>query len=450
MTVDSLCVDRSLADRLREVQTDVKVLVVGSGGREHALAWSLGRSPQVDEIHVAPGNGGTCELATNVPIAVDDIPALVSYVEDHRFDLVVIGPELPLALGLSDALRSRGLRVFGPSAGAARIESSKAFSKDFMRANDMPTADYAIFDDHGEALAYLGEHPAPIVVKASGLAAGKGSIVCHTDRQARTALHQIMVERAFGEAGDLVVVEECLAGQEVSVLAFTDGRTVAPMLLAQDHKPAYDGDKGPNTGGMGCYAPAPLLDDALMRRVTDEVLQRTVDGMRDAGTPYVGVLYAGLMVSDGDFQVLEFNCRFGDPEIQVILPLLGTDLVSAMEACIDGELHRIELDWSPQSCVCVVMASGGYPGSYKRGYEISGLEEASRIPDAMIFHAGTRRDGERVLTAGGRVLGVTAWADDLPTAIERAYAAVGLIRWPGVIYRSDIGAKGLQAEREAS
>ena len=424
----------------------MKVLVVGSGGREHALVWSISRSPSVEEIHIAPGNGGTGEAAVNVPIAATDIDALVEYAQAQRFDLTVIGPEIPLALGLSDALRDAGLKVFGPSAKAARIESSKAFSKDFMRENRIPTADYGVFRDHKAALGYLAGHPAPIVVKASGLAAGKGSIVCHTDQEAREALSRIMRDRVFGEAGDLVVIEEFLSGQETSVLAFTDGNTVVPMVLSQDHKAAYDGDLGPNTGGMGCYAPARFIDSALQERMVNEVLQPTVDGMRRAGTPYVGVLYAGMMISDDDFRALEFNCRFGDPETQVTVPLLETDLVTVMLACIDGKLDSVDLRWSDKACVCVAMASGGYPGQYKRGYEIHGLEQAGQLPNTVIFHAGTKREGDRVVTAGGRVLGVTAWDDDLKGAIEHAYSAVDLIHWPEVMFRRDIGAKGLKVQ----
>ena len=422
----------------------MKVLVVGSGGREHALVWALDRSPQVDEIQVAPGNGGTSTLATNVPIAADDIPDLVEHATQEEVDLVVVGPEVPLALGLVDAMQESDVRIFGPSEKAARIESSKAYSKDFMRDHDIPTAPYAIFEDYDRARAYLEEHPAPIVVKASGLAAGKGSIVCQTDDEACQALDEIMRKRTFGEAGDLVVIEECLEGEEVSVLAFSDGQTVTPMVLAQDHKPAYDSDLGPNTGGMGCYAPAPLLARARLERVIDEVLQPTVDGMRHEGNPYVGVLYAGLMLSDDDFQVLEFNCRFGDPEAQVIFPLLETDLVSVLEACIDGALDEIELRWSDQTCVCVVMASGGYPVEYETGYEIEGLEED--LSDTFVFHAGTKLEDGRVLTDGGRVLGVTAWADDLRSAVDRAYARADCIHWPEAMMRRDIGAKGLREE----
>ena len=420
----------------------MKVLVVGSGGREHAIAWSLARSPRVREIHVAPGNGGTSALATNVPIAADNVPALVGYARQQNFDLVVIGPEAPLALGLADALRAEGIRVFGPSAQAARLESSKAFSKDFMRANRIPTADYAVFHAYEPALCYLDMHPAPIVIKADGLAAGKGAIVCQTNEQAREALRMMMIDRALGAAGDTVVIETYLTGQEASVLAFTDGRTVVPMIVAQDHKAVFDGDRGPNTGGMGAYAPAGIVNDDLMRRITSEVLQPAVDALWRAGTPYIGVLYAGLMLSDDSFNVLEFNCRFGDPEAQAILPLLKTDLALVMEACVDGGLDRINLEWSGEACVCVVMASEGYPGHYKTGYEIEGLDKAAKSPNTVVFHAGTRRDGNRILTAGGRVLGVTAWAKDLRGAIAQAYAAVEVIHWPGAMFRRDIGAKG--------
>jgi len=428
----------------------VKVLVVGSGGREHALVWALSRSPQVKELYIAPGNGGTGGLATNVPIPAEDVAALVDYAAAGRFDMVVVGPEAPIALGLTDLLQAKGLRVFAPSAAAGQLESSKAFSKDFMRRYAIPTAAYATFADHAAAARYLEAHPAPIVVKASGLAAGKGAIVCQTDAEAQAALRQIMVERAFGSAGDQVVIEEYLSGQEVTVLAFADGRTVKPMLLAQDHKAAYDGDRGPNTGGMGCYAPASVLDDALLRQVVARVLQPAVDGLAELGAPYVGVLYAGLMVSGGDFRTLEFNCRFGDPEAQAILPLLRTDLVDVMNACIDGRLDQVALEWAAGSCACVVMASGGYPGDYARGFEIAGLDEAAKLPDTVVFHAGTRRDGGRVLTAGGRVLGVTSWAGGLPEALRRAYAAVERIHWDGAIYRRDIGAKGLRAGKEAA
>ncbi len=423
----------------------MRVLVIGPGGREHALVWALRRSPRVEKVYAAPGNGGTCEQATNVPIAAEDVSGLVRYAREQQFDLTVIGPEVPLALGLSDALQEAGLRVFGPSAAAARLESSKAFSKDFMTANGIPTAAYQTFDAYEGAVRYLDTHAAPVWVKASGLAAGKGAIYCQTNEEARDTLDRVMRQAVFGEAGNQVVLEECLSGQEVSVLAFSDGMTVAPMVLAQDHKAAYDGDQGPNTGGMGCYAPATLLDGATMRRVMDDVLQPAVDGMRRLGSPYVGVLYAGLMVSDGEFKVLEFNCRFGDPETQVILPLLDTDLVEVLNACVDGALHRVTLRWRLGSCVCVVMAAGGYPEQYRKGDEIAGLDAVRDMEKVVVFHAGTKRVGNRTLTAGGRVLGVTAWADDLSGAITRAYAAVDRIHWADATFRHDIGAKGLRA-----
>ena len=427
----------------------MRVLVVGSGGREHALAWALSRSPAVSDLHVAPGNAGTQALATNIPIAAEDVTALREHCRREGYDLVVVGPEAPLAEGLADLLLEDGLRVFGPRRQCAQIEASKAFSKDFMRAHGIPTAAYATFTDYDEARRYLDEHGAPIVVKASGLAAGKGVIVCQTLPEAQEALDAVMRQRAFGAAGDMVVLEDCLTGQEASVLAFTDGETVVPMVVAQDHKPAYDGDRGPNTGGMGCYAPADVVDEAMVGRVVAKVLQPAVDGLRAEGCRYVGVLYAGLMLQDDAFQVLEFNCRFGDPETQVILPLLETDLVEIMEACIDGRLAEVEVRWRRQHAVCVVMASGGYPGGYPKGLPIEGLDEAAAQANTMIFHAGTRLEGGRVLTDGGRVLGVTAWDDTLALAKARAYEAVERIHWSGAMYRTDIGAKGLRKAGEA-
>ena len=427
----------------------MRVLVVGSGGREHALAWALSRSPAVSDLHVAPGNAGTQALATNIPIAAEDVTALREHCRREGYDLVVVGPEAPLAEGLADLLLEDGLRVFGPRRQCAQIEASKAFSKDFMRAHGIPTAAYATFTDYDEARRYLDEHGVPVVVKASGLAAGKGVIVCQTLPEAQEALDAVMRQRAFGAAGDMVVLEDCLTGQEASVLAFTDGETVVPMVVAQDHKAAYDGDRGPNTGGMGCYAPADVVDEAVVGRVVAKVLQPAVDGLRAEGCRYVGVLYAGLMLQDNAFQVLEFNCRFGDPETQVILPLLETDLVEIMEACIDGRLAEVEVRWRRQHAVCVVMASGGYPGSYPKGLPIEGLDEAAAQANTMIFHAGTRLEGGRVLTDGGRVLGVTAWDDTLALAKARAYEAVERIHWSGAMYRTDIGAKGLRKAGEA-
>lgn len=425
------------------MRSSSRVLVVGSGGREHALTWAIARSPRAARIFVAPGNAGTAQIAENVPIAADDLDALVAFALAQAIDLVVVGPEIPLALGLTDRMHAAGVRCFGPVAAAARIESSKAFSKALMRDLGLPSAAYRVFTDSDEADAYVQTHGAPVVVKASGLAAGKGAFVCQTVDEAHAAIALIGRERAFGAAGDEIVVEEFLSGTEVSILAFSDGVTVRPMIQAQDHKAAFDGDRGPNTGGMGCYAPAPLLDVAQLAEVTRRVLQPTVDGLRAQGSPYVGVLYAGLMVSDEDFQVLEFNCRFGDPEAQAILPLLENDLLDVLDACVEGRLDEVALTWADRTAVCVVMASGGYPDQYRKGLPIHGLAAAFALPDVVVFHAGTRLEGETVLTDGGRVLGVTAWDCDLPEAMRRAYEAVAAISWEGASFRHDIGAKGL-------
>ncbi|MHB9032943.1 MAG: phosphoribosylamine--glycine ligase [Anaerolineae bacterium] len=424
----------------------MRVLVVGSGGREHALAWALKNSPEVEKVYVAPGNGGTQGIATNVPIAAEDVQALTAYAARERFDLVVVGPEVPLSLGLVDALQHTGIPVFGPRAAAAQLESSKAFSKAFMTAHHIPTAAYRSFTDYPSASASLAGQQAPIVIKASGLAAGKGVLICRTLAEAEAALRSVMLEHTFGAAGDEVVIEEFLTGQEVSVLAFCDGVHVEPMVLAQDHKAAYDNDLGPNTGGMGCYAPAAVLDAAQQQAVMEQVLQPVLRGMAELGTPYQGVLYAGLMLTPGGFKVLEFNCRFGDPETQVILPLLETSLAQVLLACVHGTLGQLSLRWKQGAAVCVVLAAGGYPGHYRKHDLISGLDTAARLPDITIFHAGTVREDDKVYTAGGRVLGVTAIGPTLGSAIARAYAAVELIKWPDMAYRHDIGAKGLQKE----
>jgi phosphoribosylamine--glycine ligase/phosphoribosylformylglycinamidine cyclo-ligase len=429
----------------------MKVLVIGSGGREHCLAWKLAQSSRVERVYVAPGNGGTAwdgvagqmAPAQNVALGGDDIEGLVAWARDARIDLTVVGPEAPLVAGVVDAFTAAGLRAFGPSKEAAQLEGSKAFAKRFMWACDIPTGQARIFDRYDAALAYLRQAGAPIVVKASGLAAGKGVTVCDTLPQAEEALRAAMVDRVFGAAGAEVLIEERLSGQEASLLAFCDGRTVVPMVSAQDHKAAYDGDRGPNTGGMGCYAPAPLMTPKLVARVVREVLQPAVDGMHERGTPYTGVLYAGLMIAGGDPQVLEFNCRFGDPETQVILPLLETDLIEVIEACLDRRLAGSEVAWRKGYATCVVMASGGYPLQYEKGKAIAGLDEAERQPGVVVYHAGTRREGERVLTTGGRVLGVTAVAPTLQASIDAAYAGVARIHFEQAHYRTDIGAKGV-------
>ncbi len=434
-----------------------RVLVVGSGGREHALAWALARSPQVEHVYVAPGNAGTAwppnpsagewpprAGCSRVPVAADDFDRLVAFAKEEAVDLTVVGPENPLAAGIVDAFQAAGLRAFGPTRAAARIEASKAFAKDFMARHAIPTGRYAVFSSYEEALEHLRHVEYEVVVKASGLAAGKGVIVPDSREEAEEALKRIMVERAFGAAGDQVVIEERLRGQEASVLAFTDGHTVVPMPPAQDHKPVFDGDRGPNTGGMGAYAPAPLVTPELLDEIVRTVLRPAVDGLRAEGAPYVGVLYAGLMITRDGPKVLEFNCRFGDPETQVILPLLASDLVDVLEACLNGTLARADVRWRPGAAVTVVAASEGYPGPYPKGRPITGIEEAEALPGVVVFHAGTARDAEgRLVTAGGRVLNVTAIADDLPQAIRRAYEAIACIHFEGMHYRRDIGRRAL-------
>ncbi|NOY45734.1 MAG: phosphoribosylamine--glycine ligase [Deltaproteobacteria bacterium] len=422
----------------------MKVLVVGGGGREHALVWKIAQSPRVTAVFAAPGNAGTAGLARNVPIAADDVDSLLAFAETEGVDLTVVGPEAPLVLGIVDRFRERGLRIFGPTAAAARLEGSKAFAKAVMDRFGVPTAAYQEFTDPAAARAYIREQGAPIVVKADGLAAGKGVTVARTVDEALAAVDAMMVDRAFGEAGGRIVVEECLEGEEASFLAFCDGRTVLPMASSQDHKPVFDDDQGPNTGGMGAYSPAPVVTPELFDRIVDTVIRPVVDGLGREGNPYVGVLYAGLMIRGDEVKVLEFNCRFGDPECQPIVMRMKGDLLPVLEACVDGTLDRVDLEWDPRPAVCVVMASGGYPGAYEKGLEIRGLEDAAALDDVVVFHAGTRQEAGKVVTAGGRVLGVTALGDDIPSAIERAYQAVDRISWPGVHFRRDIGRKALR------
>lgn len=421
------------------------VLIIGAGGREHALAWKLAQSPQVKQIFVAPGNGGTDggpdAVVRNVPVAVHDVDGLLGIVRREQIDLVVVGPEAPLALGVVDRLQAAGLRVFGPSQAAAQLETSKAFAKDFMWESGIPTASYAVFSEYAAALEYVRQAERPLVVKASGLAAGKGVLVCDTLLQAEQALFDVMQARLFGEAGDLVVVEERLSGPEVSLLAFTDGRTVVPMVAAQDHKRVFDGDLGPNTGGMGAYAPAFYVTPALLDEIVRTVLQPAVDGLAAQGTPYVGVLYAGLMLTPAGLRVLEFNARFGDPETQVILPLLATDLLAIIDACIDGRLADTTVSWDNGATATIVAASPGYPGDYPKGLPISGLDAANQVPGVTVFHAGTRRHHGDVLTDGGRVLAVTGTGPDLAAALGRAYEGIRHIHFEGMHYRRDIGAQ---------
>ncbi|MCL6559926.1 MAG: phosphoribosylamine--glycine ligase [Firmicutes bacterium] len=420
----------------------MKVLVVGGGGREHALVWKLRQSPRVDEIYCAPGNAGIAREATCVKISAEDIPALLAFAKEKAVDLTVVGPEAPLNAGIVDKFQSAGLKIFGPSRAAAEIEGSKALSKDLMAKYNIPTAKYAVFTDPVEASDYIKRTGAPCVVKADGLAAGKGVIVAMDEETALDAVRQIMVERAFGEAGDRVVVEECLIGEEVSILAFTDGNSVIPMVSSQDHKRVFDNDEGPNTGGMGAYAPAPVYTQELHRRVMDEILVPTIKGLNAEGRTYRGVIYAGLMVTEDGPKVLEFNARFGDPEAQPVLTLLETDLVEVIEAILEERLSGIEIKWKKQASVCVVLASGGYPGSYEKGKVISGLDEL--FPGVVVFHAGTAEKNGEIVTAGGRVLGVTATAPDIASAIKSAYSAAEKIHFEGMHFRKDIGRRALE------
>jgi phosphoribosylamine---glycine ligase len=421
----------------------MKILVVGGGGREHALVWKIAQSPKVKKIFCAPGNAGIAELATCVPIAADEIDQLVDFALQEKIDLTVIGPEDPLSMGITDRFEEKGLRVFGASADAAQLEASKSFAKNIMTKYGVPTARGETFTSHRKACQYVEKLGAPIVVKADGLAAGKGVIVCATVKQALAALDDIMVKKAFGDAGNKVVVEECLVGEEASFLAFTDGKTLLPLPSSQDHKPVFDDDKGLNTGGMGAYSPAPIVDAHMHQRIMKEVMAPTVRGMAAEGHPYKGVLYAGLMIDRDKIKVLEFNGRFGDPECQPLLMRLQGDLVPIMEAVVDEKLDQCTLDIDPRATVCVVMAAGGYPKAYKKGHPISGLDKVKRMKDVVVFHAGTAAKNKQVVANGGRVLGVTALGDTVELAIKKAYQAVAKIKWTKVHYRTDIGRKAL-------
>ena len=422
----------------------MKVLVIGAGGREHALVWKLRQSPQVDEIFCAPGNAGIGKLATCVPLKVNDIKGLVRFAQQQKIGLTIVGPEEPLTLGIVDAFSRKGLRIFGPTAAAAELEGSKVFSKDFLKKYCIPSAAYRVFTSAAAAKKYLRTAAMPCVVKADGLAAGKGVVICQDRAEAEQAVDLIMQDKAFGGAGDRLVIEEFLKGEEASFIAFADGKTVLSLPSSQDHKAVFDGDRGPNTGGMGAYSPAPVLTEALTRRVLDEIMLPTLRGMAAEGRPYKGMLYAGLMIDGDRLNVLEFNCRFGDPECQPLLLRLQSDLVEVIDAAIDGRLDKIKLDIDPRPTVCVVMASEGYPGKYPAGKPISGLAKAEKMKDVVVFHAGTARQDRKIVTAGGRVLGVTAIGADLKTALANAYRAVGAISWPGCQFRKDIGHRALR------
>ena len=421
----------------------MKILVIGGGGREHALVWKISQSPLVDKLYCAPGNPGTAGLAENVALRVDQLDELLEFAKVNSIDLTVVGPEQPLSLGIVDLFEANGLKIFGPSKDAAFIEGSKAFSKDLMHKYNVPTAAYGVFTDLAEAERFIDQTGAPIVVKADGLAAGKGVIIARTRDEALDAVRDMLSGNAFGSAGSRVVIEEFLTGEEASFLVITDGRQIIPLASAQDHKAIFDGDQGPNTGGMGAYSPAPVVTAEIHEKAMRQVLRPAIDGMAAEGRPYRGVLYAGLMVKDGQVKTLEFNARFGDPECQPLLMRMKSDIVPVLLAVANGDLAGLDIEWHDKAAVCVVMAAAGYPGDYRKGDAIEGLEQAASLEDVYVFHAGTStRDGSCV-TNGGRVLGVTALGGTVKEAIAGAYAGVARISWPGVQYRSDIGRKAL-------
>ncbi len=429
--------------RERTTQQLMKLLVVGSGGREHALVWKLTAGRNGDKIYCAPGNAGISALAECVDIDAEDIDSLATFARERGIDLTVVGPERALIHGIVDEFERRGLPIFGPSAAAARLEGSKAFADGLMEKYGVASAKFAVFDRADEAKRYVESVGAPIVVKADGDAAGKGVVVAQQVEQALEAIEQTMVERIHGDAGSRVVIEECLVGPECSIKVFTDGAHAAPMVPSQDHKRALDGDRGPNTGGMGCYASVPAVDAELFDQIITGLIEPTIDAMAQEGTPYKGVLYGGLILTDDGPKMLEYNCRFGDPESQVVLPLLESDLADILLATAEGRLEEYDVQWSDRKCVCVVMASGGYPGSYEKGLPISGADEVAAQEDVVVFHAGTAHRNGKLVTDGGRVLGVTALGDTFDEAIRRAYAAVDCIHFDGAHFRRDIGSRAL-------
>jgi phosphoribosylamine--glycine ligase len=422
----------------------MKVLIVGGGGREHAIAWKLAQSQKVDKIYCTPGNAGIASIAECIEVAVDDFAALLDFVKYEWIDLTIVGPEDPLSKGIVDIFEKEGRRILGPAKAAARLESSKIFSKDFMKRHRIPTADYRVFSSYIHAEDHVRMMGAPIVIKADGLAAGKGVFVSSTVEDAIDALRLIMKEKAFGEAGEHVVVEQCLEGEEASFMVFTDGDTIVPMGSSQDHKRISDGDMGPNTGGMGAYSPAPIITPEFEKRIVDTIMRPVIDGLKAEGMKYKGILYAGLMIKDNIPSVLEFNCRLGDPETQPVLSRLSTDLLDICLAITDGRLSEIDVEWKPESAVCVVLASKGYPGNYEKGEVIKGLDEANMVEGAMVFHAGTAFRNSDIVTNGGRVLGVTATGPDIRAARDLAYKAVDKISFDGMQYRRDIAYRALR------
>ena len=422
----------------------MNVLLIGSGGREHAIAWKLAQSKDLTKLYIAPGNPGTAQCGQNIPIASVHADELLDFARQNDVGLVVVGPEDPLAAGLVDAFEAAGIKAFGPSAGAAQLEADKAFAKQLMRSSSVSTAEGRTFDRFSDARAYIASRDEPVVVKAAGLAKGKGVFVCDDPADGILAAEKIMCDKVFGQAGDVIIVEDKLLGEEASILAFVDGRNIYIMESSQDHKPIGDGDTGPNTGGMGAYSPAPVVTEDVMNHITREIFVPVVDGMNRNGTPYKGILYAGLMITGGGPRVLEFNVRFGDPETQPILARLKSDLLEVLLAVCDGTLDQITLEWDRRPAVCVVMASGGYPGDYEKGKKIVGLQEAQQLEDVIVFHAGTKDMDGDIVTNGGRVLGVTALGQTIRDAKERAYRAVDKIKFDGAYCRRDIADKAIK------
>jgi len=423
----------------------MKVLLIGSGGREHAIAWKLAQSKNLTKLYTAPGNPGTAKCGQNIPIGSDDPDKLLEFAKQNKVELAVVGPEDPLAAGMVDKFEAAGIKAFGPSGKAAQLEADKAFAKQLMRSSSVSTAESRTFDRFEDAKTYIASRDEAVVVKAAGLAKGKGVYVCDDPADGILAAEKVMCDRIFGPAGDRIIVEDKLLGEEASILAFVDGRNIYLMESSQDHKPIGDGDTGPNTGGMGAYSPAPVVTEKLMDQITREIIVPTVDGMNRSGAPYKGVLYAGLMITAGGPRVLEFNVRFGDPETQPILMRLKSDLLEVLLAVCDGTLDQINLEWDPRPAVCVVMVSGGYPDDYQKGKKITGLEEAGKLKDAVVFHAGTKEKDGQIVTSGGRVLGVTAIGPTIADAKASAYKAVEKINFDGAYFRRDIADKAIKA-----
>ncbi|NQT75766.1 MAG: phosphoribosylamine--glycine ligase [Candidatus Omnitrophica bacterium] len=422
----------------------MRVLVVGSGGREHALVWKIAQSKKVGKIFCAPGNGGIKELAEIVNIKADDIDALLNFAKENKIDLTVAGPEVPLVKGIVDRFTEEGLRIFGPTKELAMLEGSKVFSKETMKRFGAPTADFKVFTDAAKAKEYLRKKGAPIVVKADGLAAGKGVVVAKTIEEAEDAIESMLVKKIFGSAGEKIILEDCLEGEEASILVFSDGKNIVPLVSSQDHKRIFDNDKGLNTGGMGVYSPAPVVSGEIFDEIIESSFRPIIDGFSKEGKFYKGVLYGGLMITKDGPMLLEFNVRFGDPETQAILPRLKSDLVDALTACIDGTLDKIDIQWDERPCLCVVLASGGYPGSYEKHKEIIGLIDVKKWEDVIVFHAGTAFEDGKIFTSGGRVLGVTGMGRDIKQAKLNAYSAIDRIKFKNMQYRKDIGDRAIK------